>query len=165
MRQGNRQALHYLGYESLTHDEDELGTQFTLLDGWFTRWRAFFEVITELDNTPALIGVNVTTKDVFDKIGSTATEKNPFDTPIWGNESAVVVHAPHDTLPYYVFWADNLGAGGYIDLEIVQQQIVRAGQTVSFRTTSFPLGNANTAGEMNLLQELKQVIHKEKFRK
>lgn len=166
MRQGKRQALFHIGFESVSEDEEELSTVESLLDGWFTKYNNFIEIGTVLNVSPEVLSFHLSTVDEFDQIGIAGRfADNFFDTTNWTTESAAAIHAPANVLPYYVLQPLFMNAEGWIDLEEIIYQRVRAGQKVSVRTESVPLGTVNTTGLNYVNQEIKFVVSENKFSK
>lgn len=165
MRQKNRQAIYYTGFEAQAEDEETIRTIDTLLDGWLTKLHYFFEVSITLNNSPELIMVHASSVDRHETLGALQSAPNPFNSTQWASgESAAVFHQRADEMGYFIIWPQTLDDEAWMDFHEVIHHEMKAGQQLDIITESVALGAINSAGSISINQEIKNVISPYKFK-
>ncbi len=166
MRQGTRQALYYMGQESLLEDEVETTAVVALVDGWITKQTFFAEMVTAFNVGDEMLQFHVNDRDndkPYPIIQGTLTLDDIFNTAIWASENAVSFHAPAEDVPYYVMWPLEGIANDWLELELIGKYAIRSGHNFSVDMKANDLDGVNTAGEIDVIIELKQLLARKNF--
>lgn len=162
MRQGNKQSLLYQWFDSLLKSEDEVGTFRILLDGWISRIRIISEVVTALDTVDEIVTILLSAREQDSQISTSQTYRNPFGS--FAQEEVVAIHGLPDITPFPFFWTRSMDAGSFLDLELIRTMKVSAGSTLFVYLSSISLAGTNTAGELNTLVDIKQIVNPKRVR-